>query len=263
MNIALSAVLLFILLIPGFALYNGLFVGSFSKPGPKLSLVEALLGTGIFSLTIHAIALLVLHQPVRFDILTRLLGGDLKDFDKLVGNNEFKIYILHFTAYNLTINVVCFLLGRFCRLLIQANLWDVRFSLLRLHNKWWYLFNGYYLDELGRPGDRGNYDLIIVDALVKSGSEFIIYSGYLIDFVCEGELLERIYLQSPERRFLQHPDQEQPADQVFQEDIYSLKADIFCLNYSEILNFTIRFITSPETIEEVEDVSKAEDSLDN
>ncbi|BAV07678.1 hypothetical protein SAMN05421788_10328 [Filimonas lacunae] len=253
MNVALSAIILFILLIPGIALYAGLFTGNFSKPGPKLSLLEGLFSTGLFSLLVHCIALLLIRDTIRFDILIKLIGGDIKDLDKMVPNHEFKRLILWFALYNLILDVICFIIGKLLRILIQHLQWDVKVPLLRVHNRWWYLLNGYYLDELGRPGDRKVYDLVLVDALVNTGAGAMLYTGYLVDFVCDGEDLQRIYLQTPLRRTLVAKDTDSRAGTAAPGDAYSLKGDLLCLFYKDIQNISVHFIIAPE-----EDVASLE-----
>lgn len=258
MNVALSALILFILLIPGIALYAGLFTGNFSRPGPKLSLLESLFSTGLFSMLIHCIALLLIRDTIRFDILLRLIGGDLENLNKVVPNQEFKKLILWFALYNCVLDLGCFIAGKLLRGLIQWKQWDVKIPLLRLHNRWWYLLNGYYLDEVGRPGDRQQYDLVLVDALVNTGAGAMLYTGYLIDFVCEGEDLNRIYLHSAIRRTLVTPASSGHEADVMPGTPYSLKGDVLCISYKDMQNLTVHFITAPD-----EDVEQLEEMGDN
>jgi hypothetical protein len=43
-------------------------------------------------------------------------------------------------------------------------------------------------------------DIVYINALVNTSSGTMIYSGYLINFVCEGEKLDRIYLSETSKR---------------------------------------------------------------
>jgi len=88
MNIALSAVVIFILLLPPIAFYLSYNVGIFSKANPKIGLLEGLMLSAIISIIIHAIALLIIQKEIRFDVLAFLLGGDLKGFNEKVSNES-------------------------------------------------------------------------------------------------------------------------------------------------------------------------------
>jgi RsiW-degrading membrane proteinase PrsW (M82 family) len=79
MNIALSAVIISILLIPPIIFYISFYLGKYPRAIPKFSLFEGILGAAIISLFIHAITIHFISYEIRFDILLKLLGGELKD----------------------------------------------------------------------------------------------------------------------------------------------------------------------------------------
>jgi hypothetical protein len=243
MNVALSAVIIFILLIPGFALYVGLYTGNFQRPGPKLSLLESLLIAGLFSLLVHRIALCWIDQPIRFDILLRLLGVDFKESIKVQGaveNGDFRHLLIEFIKYNFWVNLSCLVFGRLLRLFLQATQLDWRISIFRLQNRWWYFLNGYYLDSR-------QFDFVVIDALVSTSEGSVLYTGYLDDFVCEGESLDRIYLYTPLRRKL--VDGFPPRNTINPTPpglTYDLEGDHLCLPYKEIQNLVVRFVRAED-----------------
>jgi hypothetical protein len=58
MNIALSAVIIFLLLLPPIAFYLAFSLGKYPKSGPKIGLLEGLLLSAVISTLLHALAIL-------------------------------------------------------------------------------------------------------------------------------------------------------------------------------------------------------------
>src|SRR5437868_3207667 len=107
MNIALSAVVIFILLIPPLAFYlSYTFVNRQPKAGPKFSLLDGILASAIISLFEHAIAVAIISKEIRFDILLKLLGGELKDVESKISNKQFSQALKDFAVYNFCILTV-------------------------------------------------------------------------------------------------------------------------------------------------------------
>lgn len=216
MNVALGAVLIFILLTPPIAFYVSYGFGRFAKAGPKFTLLDGLLASSIFALFIHTIGVLTVgsipgNGLIRFDVLIKIIGGDVQDFDKTFSNQDFNAGLTQFAIYNATVLILAVALGRLCRHLVLENEWHHNNELLRLTNKWWYLFNGYHLPEIGFEGR--DFDLLFVDVAIDLKDETVIYSGYLVDFVCNGEELDRLYLSDTERRgFSKQSTDDQAAD---------------------------------------------------
>ena len=254
MNIALGAVLIFILLIPPIAFYFSYSVGKFAKSGPKFTLLDGLLASAIFSLLIHSLAIIILNKPVRFDILLKLLGGELKDLENKITNAIFTTALKQFALYNLIIFFVALLLGRIARYVVQRLDIHSNNELLRQKNKWWYLFRGYYLTELGFS--HRDFDVLHLDAVVDTRDGTFIYSGYLVDFVCDGEELDRIYLGDVSRRIFKLD--ENRADLSFQHqpgEAASVPGDLFCLDYKDVRNLNLRFVFLSESVEDIQTLS--------
>lgn len=158
-----------------------------------------------------------------------------------------------FGLYNAVTFILALVLGRFARFLVQHFDIHHRYELLRLHNKWWYLFNGYYLTAIGY--EKRYFDLLFVDAMVSTNEGTLIYSGYLVEFVCTGEELDRIYLNDATRRKIkskvagtndpQLPDPESSAPVVIPGQLLSIP-------YREIRNLNLRFINLELSLEEIE-----------
>src|ERR1700731_4223014 len=118
MNLALSAVIIFILLLPPIAFYLSFIVGRFPKAGPKIGLFEGLMLSAIIAAVLHSIVLLFIHQEVRFDVLALLIGGDLKTFKVVVSNETFKVLFQSFVFYCFGLTVLSVAAGIFCRWIV-------------------------------------------------------------------------------------------------------------------------------------------------
>ena len=194
MNIALSAVVIFILLIPPIAFYISYSFGNFPKAGPKFSFLDGVLATAVVSLFVHAIAIYFISSEIRFDILLKLFGGEIKDVENKISNRTFSTCIKQFALYNFVIVFVFALLGRLARfIVIRTGLNNGRNNLFRLNNRWWYLFNGF-------ESDIQNFDLLLIDAVVETKDGTMIYTGFLVNYICNGEDLDRIYLGNAVRK---------------------------------------------------------------
>ena len=246
MNIALSAVIISILLIPPVVFYISLYIGKFPKPAPKFSLFESILASAVVSLFIHAIAISLIKPEIRFDVLIKLLGGDLKNVEGTISNPEFKTALISFAYYNATLVTCMVVLARLIRFILNITELHARFELLNLYNKWWYFFNGYYAEV-------ENFDLVFVDAVVDTNDGTMIYSGFLVNFETKDGELDRIYLNETLRREFKKPIEpgnnqisNQPGEPV------QIPGDNFSIKYDRVLNLNVNFILIQEETDEGE-----------
>jgi hypothetical protein len=266
MNIALGAVLIFILLIPPVAFYLSYTFHKHSRGGLSFSFLDGLLASAILALLLHSffIGLMMLFGiEVRFDLLLKLVGGDLHDLDSTVSNRILGHSLLKFAGYNLFMLAIMIIGGRKLHQLSVKKKWHIKNDLFRIYNNWWYLFNGYHLEE--EEYVQIDYDAPpVADVVVDTGSGTIIYSGLLTSYVCKGEELDRIYLRSAIRRdFLlnaRRPADKKPADE--QHDIKEITGDFLVIAYSQIKNLNLRFVTLPDPEEYLEKLQTTPDATD-
>jgi len=64
---------------------------------------------------VHAIAICLIPNEIRFDILLKVMGGEIKDIEQKISNNAFSTAIKQFAFYNLIILLLFMLLGRLVR----------------------------------------------------------------------------------------------------------------------------------------------------
>lgn len=245
MNIALSAVIIFILLIPPIAFYVSYSFGNYSKAGPKFSLLDGVLASATLSLFVHAFAIFFISGEVRFDILLKVLGGEIKSVEHIISNKTFSAAIKQFAFYNLIILAVSVAAGRMVRFIIKrANYNNGKYELFRLNNRWWYLFRGY-------ENEVSNFDLLSVDAVVDTKDGTIIYSGFLVNYICNGEELDRIYLRDTVRREFKTTDVNGKFQNIAGVPV-SIPGDTFSIPYKIISSLNLKFIELGNTIESIE-----------
>jgi len=240
MNIALSAVVISILLIPPVVFYLSLYLGNFPKPSPKFSLFEGILASAVISLLIHTIAISFISDEIRFDILLKVLGGDLKNLEHIIRNSEFKQAVKGFAIYNALLVVIMFLLGRGVRLMLQFREIHATNELFNLYNKWWYFFNGFYSDIEA-------FDLVFIDAVMDTADGAMIYSGFLVHFETKDGELDRIYLQDAVRReFKRYADTKNPHLISEAGEPVQIPGRTFSLKYGNVINLNVNFILLQE-----------------
>jgi len=241
MNIALSAVIIFILLMPPIAFYLSFTFGRFAKGGPGL--LEGLMLSAIFSTVLHGIVLYFIKAETRFDILALLLGGDLKTFNITVTNGTFKNLFLAFVKYNSILISTSIIAGLCFRWLSERFGWHAQSELFRLYNRWWYLFQGHKIQWFANQSTPPDFDIVFVDVLVNTNAGTVIYSGYLVDFVCSGETLDRIYLsETIKREFKQNSGSGEAR---------AIDGETMVIPYSNIINMNLHFVSFPEDMESV------------
>jgi hypothetical protein len=251
MNIALSAVVIFLLLLPPVAFYLAYTIGKFPKSGPRIGLLEGLMLSAVISTLLHAFAFLFVEKEIRFDLIALLIGGDLKQFGTLTNNTTFRHQFQEFVLYNAVMVLIAIFLGRTIRLLVRNLGWHANDELLRLYNYWWYLFNGYKVDGFANNGTPTPYDIVYINALVNTNSGTMIYSGILIDFVCEGEKLDRIYLSETYKREFKKMATNDKGNFLSHEtgDEFPIDGDTMMIPYANVINLNLHFVNIPPEVE--------------
>jgi hypothetical protein len=260
MSIALSAVVIFILLLAPIAFYLAFTFGRFPRTGPRIGLLEGLMLSAIFSVVLHTVAISLVQREIRFDIIALLIGGDLKTFGTTVANGDFKAQLQDFVWYNSILIILAISTGRILRWLVCQFGWHTRSELVRLYNQWWYLFQGYKMDGLinGAPAP---FDVVYIDALVNTNAGTMIYSGYLVDYVCKGEDLDRIYLSGTAKREFKITAMNEKGNYLVNKPSKPLliEGDTMSIPYSSIINFNLNFVTFPAKFVNVSKDSKIDE----
>jgi hypothetical protein len=254
MNIALSAVIIFILLLPPLAFYLAFISsGRFPKASPKLGLFEGLMLSAIVAVFLHALILIFINSEIRFDILALLVGGDLKSFSASISNHTFQSLFRSFVFYCFSTTVAALGLGFIFRQIVIRRGLHARSETLRLFNNWWYLFQGYKVDGFINSPTPVDFDILFVDVLVNTNAGTMLYSGYLIDFVCTGETLDCLYLsETIKREFKKNVVTEHGNTLVnVAGDPQEIDGDTMVIPYASVINMNLHFVTLPDDINDI------------
>lgn len=245
MNIALPAIVIFILLLPGF------IVRSRFKRAERVSLdyspfgqvvTQAVLWTAILHIVWLYLAYQFLDQRLQTDILFKLLSSDTAGQTKaieLIAKQDVRI-----AAYFFTILVFAYVAPAIARRAIIYFRMDRRDSaigsLLRFnHAPWYYLLTGADFDKNNEP------DLISVAAIVDAAGVATLYTGVLEDFFFDQDGgLDRLVLSNVARRQLESDKSlaTDASEDSVQERFYAVDGDYFVLRYSEAITLNIQYV---------------------
>lgn len=260
MNIALPAIIIFTLLLPGF------IVRSRFKRAERASLdyspfgqvvTEAVLWSCVLHLIWLSAAYMFFDQRFVTEQLFRLLsaypGGQIRAIE-WVGKRDVWIAV-----YFTTILVFAYLAPAIARTAIIH--WRLDRSQLMIgflfHFKqapWYYLLTGADFSEADKP------DFISVAAIVDAAGVATLYTGVLEDFFFdEGGALDRLVLSNVSRRQLTSDKVISFAvDEANEMRFYAVEGDYFVLRYSEAITLNIQYLKLQEedpTKEELNTVS--------
>jgi hypothetical protein len=251
MNVALPALIVFFLLLPGFIFRTNL------KRAERTSLdfspfgqvaAEAILWT----LALHLLWLYISHLLFKHDfeavILLKLLSSAPNiqaEATEAVGRQFNWI-----AAYFGTLVSVSFVLPKFIRRVISRYRLDRAdaplSAVFRFHQApWYYLLTGADFEPEEAP------DFIVVSAIVEVGKEAVLYVGVLDEFFVDAEgQLDRLVLQGVARRPISADKTSLVEVNAAETRFYDVDGDSFVLRYSEAITLNIQYVRlTPEGTE--------------
>lgn len=239
MNVALPALIVFLLLLPGFIFRTNL------KRAERTSLDYSPFGhvvseAVLWALALHLSWLGLAHcwpgREVDPVVLLKLLSSApaiQSEASEVVGT-EFR----WIAAYLVTLLITSYILPLTVRRIISSyrlDRADARFSpVFRFHRApWYYLLTGADFRREDAP------DLIIVAAIVEVGDPML-YVGVLDEFYVDAEgQLDRLVLQNVARRPI--ASDKTPGDDPGESRFYDVDGDYFVLRYSEAITLNIQY----------------------
>ncbi|PZR26353.1 MAG: hypothetical protein DI535_14630 [Citrobacter freundii] len=244
MNIAFSAIIVFVLLLPPVAFYISFSYGRFQKGKPQWSSLEVMMACTIFALIAHTTGILLFYQTVRLDLVILLLSGKIESVVEKCSNEDLRRYLIDFSLYNFTQLIVAVIVGRLLRRYLQRIKIHSAMEALRIYNHWWYLFNAFRSGNLLEKKIQKAFDLVFVDVLVNTNSGTMLYSGYLTDFICSGETLERLYLSESSKRDFKTVKTSTHGNAILNKPgpPQPVKGEILAIPAAEILNINVKFV---------------------
>lgn len=252
MNLALGAVLLAILLIPPLIFFYFYNTGSYAKAAPKLSVLEYLLISAVLSLLLHSAIICLWHLDIDYNFLFRVLSGQINEDYLKYNHPDIAHYFSQFSFY---IGKVCaaavisgLLTGRLTtlkcfrrsRLLQGFRNNEFPGNSLRYYNKWWYYFRAYqYKSEYQYLG--AARPTTYINLLVDTKEASVLYEGILMDWVADGETLDRLYISAPTKRLFNKKN----GDSIILTGGRKIEIEsdgILCIPYCKVINMHIQFI---------------------
>ncbi len=240
MNLALPAILVFLLVLPGFLFRSRLKLAEqtsldYSPFGRVVT--EALL----WSIALHGAWLAfatAFGEPVRTDALLGLLSSspDLQ----AVAVDAVSRASLRVFSYFLSLYAFAFVVPGVLRAVITQWRLDrhgARFSsVFRFYQApWYYLLTGADFDLYEQP------DFILVAAIVDVAGSATLYVGILADFFFDPDgHLDRLVLENVSRRPLAN-DRTDGEDQRF----YRIDGDYFVIRYTEAITLNVQYVKLP------------------
>jgi hypothetical protein len=204
MSLALPALLVLFLALPGILFYSG-YSGGFRQ---RAASIISTPGSVTWSLTIALVSSVALHalwsafawgwfdETVDLGTVLYLLGGQYSGQDvyvKALNTVAARPYLT--VTYFLSLYVFSALLGVAIRRFVRRNYLDKKFLFLRLNNEWHYLFSG----ELA--GDAGGDKFAIISTTIEHQDGTFLYVGILHHYqMNDSGSLDWIALASPTYR---------------------------------------------------------------
>jgi hypothetical protein len=276
MDLAVSALTIAFLAIPGLLFRRFYYSGEFSTASFRQSSVEAIGLSLPFSILIHSFGWLIagwFGVGPDTNTLSALLnteeGNTLRSALERLNSN----YLTTFT-YHMLAALTGVFLGIAARNIVRIYRWDRKLLLFRFPNNWHYLLSGEAMDF--KPGSTlgEKVGAVFVDALINTHEGSVIYSGLLDHYVLSRDGgLDMIVLTEAIRRYLKNDpevdskgnggekeidpehnqkdiqeirlpleEQSSKAKVASEESIYYvLPGDMLCMPYSQIINLHLTY----------------------
>ena len=246
MNIAFSAVLIFILVLPGL-LFRYTYQRGFFRRSPVTipSFAEDLAFSVLWAGLLHTLWLnlfalfgLRLEYGPLLALLVGQFGTDQKYLDAAV--RALDVAHAPITFYFLSLFAGGYTLGYAFHALVRRQSWDRKTRAFRFPNEWYYLFSG-------EEASSGQPDIIFVTVLLELKEATYLYRGILQAWYFDRQgNLERIVLEEVLRRKLaEDRDSSKPYVPPMRgtdERYYSVEGDLLVLRYSEVRTLNVEYL---------------------
>jgi hypothetical protein len=235
-SLAFSAVVLFLIFVPGVVFFRSYFSEPFSKSYIKSTFADQIGFALIPALVLQLLMLCVVEATTSYRIDFRTLGilmvGAHEESAQAAAFVNLERHLAAIVGYNLVLWTAAAALGHLARWIVITFEFDTKLALLRFDNEWYYFLTG---REWGLRGG-ADFDFVWLDALSSTGSGTVLYSGILQDFGMSNKgSLDWICLSEAEKR---------------SDDSMATAAAIpgkgLILQYDRILNLNVAFYFATE-----------------
>jgi len=242
MNIALPALVILLLLMPGFIIRSRFKI--VERQSLDYSPFGLVFTEGItWAIALHtiwlAISLTCLGYTFQIENLLYLISADPNKTSIAISFIKDKTELLAF--YFLSLYATCYTLPPIIRLIIsglRVDKFESKLSwIFRFHKApWYYLLSGADFDKDEKP------DLVAVSAIVDVAGSPYLYTGQLDEYYLdENGKLDRLILSNTMRRTLDK-DKSRDNGELIEDRFYPIDGDYFVLRYDEAITLNIRYI---------------------
>lgn len=248
MNIAFSAIILVILLLPGTTAISAYYSSLTNKAsGVHIPFNELIIKGLVISALLHSLALEILQRFGTQSLILQLyhvVSGQEMDISDVLFQN----YALQFLWYNLSLILIAFILSKIFKWFVQKKNFDLKYNSLRTTSYWFHMFGGRHLEEDGNTRRMSEMDIIYVDILTE---DHFLYSGRLADFNYspQKDELENIILANAQKRRVNGINEEK-KDPGFTESKI-IPGEVLLIRASTILNINIIYARLTENENDV------------
>lgn len=256
MNLALPALVVFLILLPGF-LFRSRFKHVELTSLDYSPFGEVVVEATTWSAILHAIWILISQKVFgnHFDIAILLSLISANQVAQAAAITAISTVANQVELYFASIICGAYVLAAVVRRMIEKFRWDraglFSAQFLRFHKApWYYLLTGADFAEDQQP------DFIYISALVDVAGNAVLYKGILDEFFVNAEgVLDRLVLQDVLRRPISADKTDKPELDIADDDalstsaqdtplarFYPVDGDYFVLRYSEAITLNIQYI---------------------
>lgn len=269
MNIALSTIILFFLLLPGIIFRRFYYSEEFSKEYFKETVFGLFISTFIPSLVIQTIWYLCArsHANLAFSYVDLSIVSDIltssttKATFENIEKNTFNILI-----YNVSMFALSGVFGYLIRQLVRLQKWDRRFKFFRFQNEWHYIISGEFFDfpraDIQLEKDKVNrIEFVFLSAIVENSGQSYLYDGAVVDYeLSKTGGLATVSIANAQRRKLSDDssiDQKGEKTDDNTNKYYPVSGHILILKYDDMKNLNFSYYTVDIEIQQDKDTDEA------
>jgi hypothetical protein len=248
-NLAFPALLIVVLLLPGFLFRYWYRKGSWEYPIHVESFSEGVFKGVVSAGVLHALWVFgawALGEMVNFHAVLVLLSGEtgqeLTNALHAAAANPGKVFLYFFSIY-----LASPLFGWSCHELVRGSCLDHKLAFLRFDNDWHYVLTGEFLSFADqKPPLTSEIAFVQVSLVAEIGGEPFLMTGSLEEFFFDREgKLDRLVLGDTHRRPLGRDREEGVEQTALAKDprFYKIKGNYFVVPYAEIKNLNVGYWT--------------------
>ncbi len=253
MNIAFSAIVLAVLLLPGGLFRFGYLRGYFRRsPIVVANLIDDLPWVLFGAIIIQAMGQMIVHllgRPSDYHVVLPLMLGQYGDKQDLLKNIIETIPNLQFGyfLYFVVINLFAYIIGLFFHWLVRTNRWDNTYNFLRFPNEWYYMLD----PEPNRK--QNNLPVVWLSTVVDHKEASYLYRGIVSDWQLDRiGGLEKVELANAMRRTLKD---DRPIEELHKPQgdgrYYKIEGMRFMIRYADMKTVNL-FYAFPFSSDEYE-----------